>query len=240
MDILPLMLVLVLASVLVCHGYITASRNYRSSKWLLHSTVEDEMKVKEEPKLKEIFLRKDKLESADRSEFSESIVLLEKNNPTPNPTESALFNGVWELISFGGITSPGLLAFQAIKAIPGDLVDISDVELGIKSVEPRVEATSQIKVGNTKVDVKIVNDLFIESPIRVRETFVSGTIGNIDIPFNAQLSRTMFVTYLDDDLMIVRDKFGSPDVLRRKEMEFPAFSTEATGDAGIEDGSPAV
>jgi hypothetical protein len=36
-----------------------------------------------------------------------------------------------------------------------------------------------------------------------------------------QYSRLLFVTYLDKDLMVVRDETGVPEVLVRKEKEFP-------------------
>ena len=46
----------------------------------------------------------------------------------------------------GGITSPGLVVFQALKALPGgSLVSAGDVVLSIRRDTPRVEATSTIK-----------------------------------------------------------------------------------------------
>ena len=37
-------------------------------------------------------------------------------------------------------------------------------------------------------------------------------------------SREMIVSYLDEDLLILRDSFGSPEILRRKSMEFKPSS----------------
>jgi hypothetical protein len=44
------------------------------------------------------------------------------------------------------------------------------------------------------------------------------------------------VSYLDEDLLIVRDALGAPEILRRKEM---ATRISGTSDS-LNDGSPAV
>jgi hypothetical protein len=89
----------------------------------------------------------DSMQFRERKEISESIILLEKVNPTENPTESPLLNGVWEFLNMGGLTSPGLVVFQALKALPGgSLVSAGDVVLSISRDSPRVEATSTLKV----------------------------------------------------------------------------------------------
>ncbi len=55
--------------------------------------------------------------------------------------------------------------------------------------------------------------------MRFKEMYTSGKVGTFDIPFPseifASLSRELIVTYLDNDLMIVRDSFGCPDVLKK-------------------------
>jgi hypothetical protein len=40
----------------------------------------------------------------------------------------------------------------------------------------------------------------------------------------------MIVSYLDEDLLIVRDSFGSPEILRRKSMSFKSSSDMYTMD----------
>ena len=55
--------------------------------------------------------------------------------------------------------------------------------------------------------------------MRFKEVYTSGKVGTFNIPFPSEifssLSRELVVTYLDSDLMIVRDSFGCPDVLQR-------------------------
>jgi hypothetical protein len=45
----------------------------------------------------------------------------------------------------------------------------------------------------------------------------------------------MIVSYLDEDLLIVRDSFGSPEILRRKNMEFKPSSDSYTSDSYVMD-----
>jgi hypothetical protein len=42
----------------------------------------------------------------------------------------------------------------------------------------------------------------------------------VPIPAPLQLKRTLFITYLDDDIIIARDNSGSPDLLVRKAKDF--------------------
>ena len=39
---------------------------------------------------------------------------------------------------------------------------------------------------------------------------------DVDVPANLRYSRKLYVTFLDDELMIMRDESGVPDVLLRK------------------------
>lgn len=184
-----------------------------------------------------------KLSSLNRVELEEFIVKLEKLNPTPDCANSPLLNGVWEIISTRGLTSLGLIGFQVVKALPlGDVLDITDAVVSISSKSPRVTATSKLKVGNARVDVQIVNDLTVNSAQRVTETYVSGKLGSIEFPkVSTALTRGMVISYLDEDLLVVRDMFGAPDVLRRMEKQFLPFSDTSSSETGSstgEDGSP--
>jgi hypothetical protein len=90
-----------------------------------------------------------------RTDLNELILSLEKSNPTSSPADSKLINGVWSLAS-SGFGTPGLIAFQALKAavatLPfksdegSKLLDAEDITLTISSVQPRVEASTKIKV----------------------------------------------------------------------------------------------
>jgi hypothetical protein len=43
---------------------------------------------------------------------------------------------------------------------------------------------------------------------------------NIELPKELQYARDMYVTYVDEDLLIIRDGSGVPEVLVRKEKTF--------------------
>jgi hypothetical protein len=62
----------------------------------------------------------------------------------------------------------------------------------------------------------------VESDIRLRETYESATVLDqaIDIPKQLQYFRDLYIVYLDNDLLIVRDGSGVPEVLVRKEKTF--------------------
>ena len=156
--------------------------------------------------------------SLSRSEVNEYVLALEKMNPTEDPAYSSLLNGVWEVISTG-FGDPALLGFQAIKAASKfGVVDASDIELSISSMQPRVTATSTISVGPAKLDVEFTNDLEIVNGSKIKENYVSAKISTVDVPISSigSFSRELIVTYLDQELCISRDEFGSPEILRRK------------------------
>ena len=45
----------------------------------------------------------------------------------------------------------------------------------------------------------------------------------VPLPPPLQFKRTLFVTYLDNDILIARDNAGSPDLFVRKEKEFLSY-----------------
>ena len=172
--------------------------------------------------------------SVDRSDINESILALEKSNPTTDPCYSKKLNGVWKL-AISAFGSPGLIGYQVLKAIPSNtLISSSDLTITINSIAPRVEAKGDVKVVNSiTVDFAVASDLIVKSGSRMTETYVTGKIGQIEIPLSSLpssvISRDLIVTYLDDDLLIVRDSFGGSEVLKRKEFEsnIPAIEGEA-------------
>ena len=54
----------------------------------------------------------------------------------------------------------------------------------------------------------------------------SSTPRAFELPQQLQYSRLLFITYLDDDLLVVRDDTGVPEILFRKEKEFPLSEGE--------------
>jgi hypothetical protein len=114
------------------------------------------------------------------------------------------------------------------QQLPNVLVDTSDksVEIMISRSQPRIEATCPVKLFGGMIDgtVKVTSQLDIVSPIRFRETYQSTTIlgqeSPIAIPKPLQYGRDVYITYLDEDLLIVRDGTGVPEVLVRKQKQF--------------------
>ena len=70
------------------------------------------------------------------------------------------------------------------------------------------------------MDVTVISELDGEGS-RLTEKFVSAQVGSIkDIKLpdfvKSGYSRDVLVTYLDEDIMILRDSLGSPEILLRQ------------------------
>mmetsp|Transcript_22182 Transcript_22182/g.61759 ORF Transcript_22182/g.61759 Transcript_22182/m.61759 type:complete len:312 (-) Transcript_22182:76-1011(-) len=180
-----------------------------------------------------------------RAEINEILLNLEALNPTPQPATSALLNGVWELsyaglyssngalpsptrqvalFLYSGGYSPGIFALQLAKQLPSNLVDVvGSLDITISREAPRVEAKATVKTllgGESTVKVK--SNLEVVSDIRLRETYESATVLDkvVDLPKFMQYSREIYITYLDEDLLVIRDGSGIPELLIRKEKSF--------------------
>ena len=183
---------------------------------------------------------------AKRAEINEVLLKLEALNPTPQPATSPLLNGVWELnyaglyssegslssptrqlalFLYSGGYSPGLFTLQLAKQLPSNLVDIvGSPEITISREAPRVEGRVTLKTllgGESSTKVK--SNLEVVSDIRLRETYESATVLGgqvVDLPGFMQYTRDIYVTYLDEDLLVIRDSSGVPELLIRKEKSF--------------------
>jgi len=181
-----------------------------------------------------------------RAEINEVLLKLEALNPTPQPATSPLLNGVWEfnyaglyssegsltsptrqlaLFLYSGGYSPGLFTLQLAKQLPSNLVDIvGSPEITISREAPRVEGKVTLKTllgGESSAKVK--SNLEVVSDIRLRETYESATVLGgqvVDLPGFMQYTRDIYVTYLDEDLLVIRDGSGVPELLIRKEKSF--------------------
>lgn len=191
--------------------------------------------------------------SETRAAINEAIVLLEKCNPTAQPTVSPLLNGVWDLRYAGGISpegalasptrqfalflysggySPGLYILTILqKWLPKQVGELQNLEIAISRSQPRVEATLQFSIGGTRSSsdrnfvgtAKVVSRLETMSSVRLKESYESVSFQDLqalEIPSFLQYSRELYITYLDDDIMIARDASGIPEVLVRKEKQF--------------------
>lgn len=180
--------------------------------------------------------------ASQRIIVNELLLKVERANPTEAPATSPLLNGVWELVYTGGYSdgllasptrqlalflyaggyTPGNFGLQLARLLPASLIDIGDISVSISREQPRAESSTTVKVGNSDVDVKIVTTLETESDVRLKETYtqLSAAGRDVDVPDALQYSRLLYVTYLDDDLMVVRDESGVPEILVRKSKEF--------------------
>lgn len=127
--------------------------------------------------------------------------------------------------------------------------DSSSLEICItRAPQPRIEASVGVKLFGGAVEGKVAVKarLEVESDMRLRETYESVNlvfggqqqssssssssststslekqqIQPLNIPPPLQYARDLFVTYLDEDLLVVRDGSGVPEVLIRKQKQF--------------------
>lgn len=196
----------------------------------------------------------DSISASKRVIVNELLLKVEASNPSEDATTSSLFNGAWELVYSGGYSdgllqsptrqialflyaggyTPGQFGLQLSRMLPDDLVSISDVDITISRDQPRAESKSTVQIANSKFEVKIQSTIEVESDVRVKETYTTVTVGDnkLDVPDALKYSRRLYVTYLDEDLMIVRDESGIPEILVRKSME---FLVESTGEPSFAD-----
>lgn len=187
-----------------------------------------------------------------RAAINEALYKLERLNPTKDPTLSPLLNGIWELRYVGGYSeefalssptrqlalflysggySPGIFALQLAQKLP--FVEVGDLDIAISRSQPRVEASIPVKVlGGSESKVVVRARLETMSDIRLQETYeIASVLGNpVELPKPLQYTRDLFVTYLDDDLLIVRDSTGVPEVLLRKDKTFRTTVETEPGD----------
>jgi len=179
-----------------------------------------------------------------RASINEAILALETVNPTEDPAVSPLLNGVWSLKYAGGYEStgslpsptrqlalflysggysPGLFALSLAQQLPLGLVEPGDLEITIAREQPRVEAKIGVKFfGGAENDVVVKAKLDVGTGKRITETYEAATVMGqvIDIPEQVRYSRDLYVTYVDNDILVVRDGSGVPEVLVRKEKNF--------------------
>jgi hypothetical protein len=171
------------------------------------------------------------ISASDRASINEAILKLEALNPTQDPVYSNLLNGVWTLryaprdlsnLSIGAISegySPGLLALGLAQKLPSQLVELGDLEISISRGQPRIEAKIDVTLlgGNTE-EIVVKARLEEDSGLRFTETYESASVlgQTVDIPEALQYSRDLYVSYVDEDVLVVRDSSGVPEILVRK------------------------
>ncbi|GMH83993.1 hypothetical protein TrST_g10458 [Triparma strigata] len=170
------------------------------------------------------------------------LIQLEKNNPTESPAQSPLLNSVWNLKALGGYStsklssptreialflysgsySPGVFLLKLLSAF-SSFLGTPEVQIAISrpGTDPRVTATAKNAGGSFDGEVTLSCDLLSTGPIRLKETYqtLKSPLGEFQIPKALQYSRPLYVTYLDDDLLVLRDESGVPEVLSRMGVE---------------------
>jgi hypothetical protein len=136
------------------------------------------------------------------------------------------------LFLYSGGYSPGLFALNLAQKLPFNMVNVGDLEISICREQPRVMAKVDVKsfLGESSVVVKA--QLEVESDVRLRETYESATVADrvVELPDLLRYSREIYVTYLDEEILVVRDGSGIPELLVRKEKTFSRnWGTDPSG-----------
>jgi len=170
------------------------------------------------------------ISASDRAAINEAVLKLEALNPTQDPVYSPLLNGVWNLryaprdlanLSLGAVNegySPGLLALGLAQKLPAALVELGELQISISRAQPRIEAKIDVKLlGGSTEEVVVKARLEEVSGLRFTETYESASVlsRTVDIPEALQYSRDLYVSYVDDDILVVRDASGVPEILVR-------------------------
>ena len=91
--------------------------------------------------------------------------------------------------------------------------------IAISREQPRIEAKIDVQFfGGASNDVVVKAALDAQSPVRLTETYESASLlgQSVDLPQAVQYSRELYITYLDEEIMVVRDGSGIPEILMRK------------------------
>lgn len=173
-----------------------------------------------------------------RGQVDELIALLERLNVCGEPAYSKLLDGTW-MVKYSGSYAPGLLSSptrelalflygggfslgSALSSfVQGFWGQTLGLGLGAKTLRiesgQEVEATAELDIAGRKEVLSYTAELMPLSARRLSEDIRSlnfpGPLGKRDAPF--ELRRSILVTYLDEEVMIVRDESGVPEVLVR-------------------------
>merc|ERR1712046_498744 len=72
-------------------------------------------------------------------------------------------------------------------------------------------------MGNSTQTCILRNTLEVESDCRMREIYCEAEVAGqgVAVPEALRYERLLFITYVDEELMVVRDETGAADILRR-------------------------
>merc|ERR1719238_2015445 len=154
----------------------------------------------------------------DKAVVGEILLALESQNPTRSPATSSLLNGKWKFL-YSSAASPGLKALtqllksskRAPKSPSGaDLVDVQDTYLTIAPEQPRATSEVKVRVLSFENSIKLASQLEAESAVRLVETYdaAESAYMSLRLPFAStpvSYKRSLLISYLDDEMMVVRD-----------------------------------
>merc|ERR1712187_479002 len=100
--------------------------------------------------------------------------------------------------------------------------------------QPRTEASVRTRLLSFEHAFPLSSRLEAESAVRLVETYdaAESEYLSLRLPFQSpvQYKRSLLVSYLDDELLVVRDALGRPDVLMRCEAS-TAFESAVADDS---------
>lgn len=192
-----------------------------------------------------------------RGRVDEAIVRLERFNPSEEPVYSDKMDGTWN-VKYAGSYSPGLLSsptrelalflygggFSLGNALSSFAEGFWGQTVGVKVESKKVkisggreaEATAMVKVAGREDTFSYKAELMPLSSSRFSEEVVSvqlpDPLGKQTLPL--ELRRSVLVTYLDEDMMIVRDESGVPEVLVKEISEVQPKIETTQASAGTE------
>ena len=194
----------------------------------------------------------------ERVAVSELLPLIEKENPTIAPASSGLLEGAWQfrycgspapgpvqsptreiaLLLYAGGYSPGLFGFEIVNKLPSSLIDIANVSVDIGGEQPRATVKADVSILGRKQTLTIIEELDAESETRLSERYVElDVLGRkVSLPTALRYSRSLYITYLDEDLLVIRDESGCPEILTKIVPE-AELDTDVTDEVVMEDKS---
>mmetsp|Transcript_72512 Transcript_72512/g.172891 ORF Transcript_72512/g.172891 Transcript_72512/m.172891 type:complete len:312 (-) Transcript_72512:148-1083(-) len=177
-----------------------------------------------------------------RGRLDELIVQMERKNPTEEPVFSEQLDGSWE-VKYSGSYAPGLLSsptrelalflygggFSLGNALAsfssgawGRRIGVKVLKQSVRIVNGQtvdafadVDAFGQVSSLSYQAELTPLSGARMSEEVTMVE--LPEPVGTINPPL--ELRRTILVTYLDDDMMIVRDESGVPEVLLREEID---------------------
>mmetsp|Transcript_52308 Transcript_52308/g.113377 ORF Transcript_52308/g.113377 Transcript_52308/m.113377 type:complete len:325 (+) Transcript_52308:63-1037(+) len=179
-----------------------------------------------------------------RGRVDELVLALERYNDCVDPAYSELLDGSWK-VKYSASYAPGLLSsptrelalflygggFSLGSALSSFVDGFWGKSLGLKLSSKAlkiqdgrdVSASAELEVAGRQETLKYMAELMPLSGQRMSEEILSvdiGPLGKQDLPL--ELRRSFLITYLDEEVMVVRDESGAAEVLLRSYRAPPA------------------